>query len=60
MNGKNWLHIDQNLGNKNVKLDKGKGGIIIVRGNWEHCDEKKPGLKQFPSIKTIFMFLDPD
>ena len=25
-----------------------------------HCDEKKPGLKQFPWIKTIFMFLDPD
>ena len=26
-----------------------------------HCDEKKkPGLKQFPWIRTIFMFLDPD
>ena len=22
--------------------------------------KKKPGLKQFPWIKTIFMFLDPD
>ena len=32
MNGKNWLHIDQNLGNKNVKLEKGKVGIIIVGG----------------------------
>ena len=25
-----------------------------------HCDEKKPGLKQFPWIKTIFVFWDPD
>ena len=22
--------------------------------------KKNPGLKQFPSIKTIFIFLDPD
>ena len=29
-------------------------GIIL------HCDEKNPGLKQFPWIRTIFMFLDPN
>ena len=25
-----------------------------------HCDEKKIGLEQFPWIRTIFMFLDPN
>ena len=44
------------------QLDLGctTGGLERVVSVHNTVMKKKPGLKQFPWIKTIFVFLDPD